>query len=202
MINLQNAIGYRLATVIVWAGVAVSGWYWTQVGLSARVRAVVDVAPPVMLPEVTHFAELARLLGAAPLVAAGPGPGPAERFSLSGVIATLVGQGAALISVDGKPARPFAVGSQIAPGYVLVGVGPREAMLADGPRSPVRAVLSLPVQRDGAALVAPSPGAAAGVSAPLASAASGASEQTFVPPAALDPRQAPVSAQPNDRRVP
>ncbi|MDP2818749.1 MAG: hypothetical protein Q8O29_10855 [Polaromonas sp.] len=145
-----------MATAVVWAAVAMSGWYWTQVGLATEGPSLVDTPPLTATPEISRPMELARLLGAAAPVAAGPGPGPAERFILSGVIASLVGQGAALISVDGKPARPFAVGSELAPGYVLVSVALREAMLAEGLFAPVRAVLSLPLpQQSEATTVAP-----------------------------------------------
>ena len=138
---------WRMATAVVWAGAAMSGWYWTQVGLAAGGPVLVDAPLPVTVPEISSPVELARLLGASAPVAAGPGPGPADRFVLSGVIASARGQGAALISVDRKPARPFALGSELAPGYVLVSVGPHQAMLAEGLFAPVRVVLTLPVPR-------------------------------------------------------
>ena len=147
MFKLQSSIGWRMVTAVVWAGVAMSGWYWTQVGLAVGGPVLVDTPSAVKTPEISSPLELARLLGATAPVAAGPGPGPKDRFILSGVIASGVGQGAALIAVDGKPARPFAVGSELAPGYVLVSVAPREAMLAEGLFAPVRAVLSLPMPR-------------------------------------------------------
>jgi general secretion pathway protein C len=136
-----------MATAVVWAGVAASGWYWTQVGLAAERPLTVGSPSAMAVPETSRPQELARLLGAAAPVAASPGPSPADRFILSGVIASSAGQGAALISVDGKPARPFAVGSELAPGYVLISVAKREAMLADGQLAPVRAVLSMPSPR-------------------------------------------------------
>ena len=136
-----------MATAVVWAGVAASGWYWTQVGLAAERPLIVGSPSAMAVPETSRPQELARLLGAAAPAAASPGPSPADRFILSGVIASLTGQGAALISVDGKPARPFAVGSELAPGYVLVSVAKREAMLGDGQLAPVRAVLSMPSPR-------------------------------------------------------
>lgn len=150
MIKLKNSTGWRVATAVVWAGVAISGWYWAQAGLPSK-AAIVD-APVAAAPSVASSpAQLARLLGAPPAVAAGPGPGPADRFSLVGVIAGSAGQGAALISVDGKPALPFAIGAQIAPGYVLVKVGPREAGVSDGTDAQAPVVLSLPEKPAGAA---------------------------------------------------
>ena len=145
MSKLQNSIGWRMATAVVWAGVAASGWYWTQVGLAAERPLIVGVPSTTAVPETSRPLELTRLLGAAAPVATSPGPSPADRFILSGVIASPAGQGAALISIDGKPARPFAVGSELAPGYVLVFVTKQEAMLADGQLAPVRVVLSMPM---------------------------------------------------------
>ena len=138
--------GWRSVTTLVWASVVISGWFWTHAGISARVYSTADAAPSQKTPDITNAAVLARLLGASPLPQAGPGPNPADRFVLSGVIASRVGQGAALIAVDGKPARPFTVGAMLSPGYVLVSLAPREAMLAEEVNSPVRLTLSLPLQ--------------------------------------------------------
>ena len=144
MFNSQRSFGQNLVTAAIWAGVALSLWYWTQAWLSSgRGPAVPPTAVLAVLPA-SNPAALARLLGAPPAAVAGPGPGPAERFVLLGVVAGVTGQGAALIAVDGQPAAPYAVGQEIAPGYLLQAVGPHEAMLADGPRTPVRAVLYVP----------------------------------------------------------
>jgi general secretion pathway protein C len=195
-----------MATALVWAAVAVSGWYWTQVGLAAGGPSMLEAPPITAPPEISRPMELARLLGAAAPVAAGPGPGPADRFILSGVIASLVGQGAALISVDGKPARPFAVGTELAPGYVLVSVAPREAMLAEGLFAPVRAVLSLPLQ-SGASTVAPARAPVVPITPGIPSAAtpSPASVPSVAPavaPAASAPLPTPVPARADSRRQP
>ena len=155
MFKLKNAFGWRSATTVIWAFVAMSGWYWTQAVIAAGSPISADAAPAVVMRDISSPAVLARLLGATALAEAGPAPGAAERFVLSGVIASSAGQGAALISVDGKPARPFAIGSELAPGYVLVSVASKQAILAEGFNAPVRAVLSLPLQRTIEGLVAP-----------------------------------------------
>ena len=216
-INVQKVFGWRLATAAIWAGVAASGWYWTQAGLFAARPAAVEAIVAAAPVEISNPAELARLLGAPPRVAAGPGPGPAERFSLIGVIAKVAGQGAALIAVDGKPAQPFAVGAQIAPGYVLVSVGLRDAKVADDSQAPTSVVLSMPVLRDGSSptasattgllAVAGSPITAPAMAAPAATsaAAPAASEEVIVtgPPARADSRrQSPGSLRREDRRTP
>jgi len=196
-----------MATALVWAAVAVSGWYWMQVGLAAGGPPMLEAPSITAPPEISRPMELARLLGAAAPVAAGPGPGPADRFVLSGVIASLVGQGAALISVDGKPARPFAVGAELAPGYVLVSVAPREAMLAEGLFAPVRAVLSLPLLQSEASTAAPAPAPAVPVTPGIPGAAppSPASVSSIAPavaPGASAPLPTPVPARADSRRQP
>jgi general secretion pathway protein C len=78
-------------------------------------------------------------------------PEAASRFALSGVVADPSKQGAALISIDGKPPRPFRVGSSVGDNYVLQSVGLRSATIgtqADGPAAftlqlPVRAPISV-----------------------------------------------------------
>lgn len=193
-------MGWRAATAVVWAGVVVSGWYWTQVGLATAGRPMIDAPSVLGAPEILRPLELARLLGAAAPVASGPGPGPADRFILSGVIASLVGKGAALISVDGKPARPFEVGAELAPGYVLVSVAQREAMLAEGLFAPVRAVLALPLPREGESPLMPSAVAAAVPVTPGISSA--ATTGPSVAPGASAPAPPPVPARADSRRQP
>ncbi|MDB5858882.1 MAG: hypothetical protein JWQ76_2571, partial [Ramlibacter sp.] len=89
-----------------------------------------------------------RLLGggvAAPGLAAAPLPTLASRFILVGVAAhASSGGGAAVISVDGKPARPFRVGSFLDQGILLQSVQGRRAVLAALPDGPPLVVLELP----------------------------------------------------------
>ncbi|RYY52355.1 MAG: hypothetical protein EOO24_65305, partial [Comamonadaceae bacterium] len=106
-----------VSTVAVWALAAASIVFW---GL--RLAAPSDaLAPPAVAsaPAAVDPVAVGRLLGAvdAPVVAAAT-PDAASRFALLGVIADPDGQGAALIAVDGKPARPFRVGAKLADSYV------------------------------------------------------------------------------------
>ena len=166
-------------------------------------------------PDLTTTVVLGRLLGAKSLPQADPGPNPADRFVLSGVIASRVGQGAALIAVDGKPAQPFTVGSALAPGYVLVSVAPREAMLAEEINAPVRLTLILPLQVSaqpsaalpstatiGASIAAPPAGSASGVANVLPLATPNSSEQTSPVPARADARRQQLSPRREDQRAP
>ena len=77
---------------------------------------------------------LARLLGQ--VAAGGPttvaSPSAPGRFVLTGVLAGPGPQGAALISVDGKPAKPYRVGGPVVDNLFLQSVSGRRAVLADG----------------------------------------------------------------------
>ena len=54
------------------------------------------------------------------------------------------GGGAALISLDGKPARPFRVGAQVDSGLVLQSLGPRQASLGASVDGPTTVRLEMP----------------------------------------------------------
>jgi general secretion pathway protein C len=149
----------RLVTALVWALAAGTAVYWGLRISSPTAVAVADAAPAVLAGDAAaRQASIARFLGAQPAALAGPGPGPADRFALIGVVASAGGEGAALVSVDGKPARPFAVGMQMAPGYVLQSLGPREARLSTDLQAPVNLVLSLPAPKNAVSSAAPLPG--------------------------------------------
>jgi general secretion pathway protein C len=86
---------------------------------------------------------VARLLGTE-VVAAAAAPEAASRFRLTGIIARSGGQGVALVSIDGKPAKPYRVGSQLEEGWMLQSVQQRQAALATDANAPVRLQLELP----------------------------------------------------------
>lgn len=153
----------RLVAALLWALAAVSLVYW-GVRLSGRVAA--PLVPPALAQSpagdpAARQAALARLLGAQPSAAAGPAPAAASRFVLSGVIATSEsGRGAVLLAVDGQPPRPLAVGTEIAPGFVVQEVSRREAIVSDGAQA--RIVLKLPTEAAASAAAVPTlPGAPA-----------------------------------------
>jgi general secretion pathway protein C len=68
-----------------------------------------------------------------------------SRFNLIGVVADRSQHGAALIAVDGRPAKPYRVGSAIDEGLVLQSVAPRSAVLAASPSGPPVVTLEMPV---------------------------------------------------------
>jgi general secretion pathway protein C len=85
-------------------------------------------------------------LGYSPAVAtAGAQPSTASRFALVGVVASRAHSGAALISVDGKPPKPFRVGSTVDEGLVLKSVDSRRAELAASMDAAPTVTLDLPL---------------------------------------------------------
>ena len=135
----------RLATLVLWLLAAGSCVYW---GLRMAPRS----APAGVVPAARQLfssdpGAVARLLGANPLVAASsaqPTVSLASRFNLLGVVASRSNRGAALIAVDGKPPRPFRVGSPIDEGLVLQSVNARRAVLAASSGGPPVLTLELP----------------------------------------------------------
>jgi general secretion pathway protein C len=132
------------ATMLVWGAVAFSAVTW---GLrwSATGAAPSNATVAQALPEVDVSAA-ARSLGVAP-VQATAAPTLASRFQLQGVMAGGPNAGAALIAVDGKPAKPFRVGAVVADGMVLQLAQGRRISLGASMDGPQTLVLELPAKK-------------------------------------------------------
>lgn len=145
--NLQSKWTVAGATFALWALVAASAVYWglkiaTPAGPSTAVAAAMRAPAPA------DPAAVARLLGASPATAAAaPVVSLSSRFTLVGVVANSSRQGAALIAVDGRPAKPFRVGAAIDEGLVLQSVEARRATLAASREGPAVLTLELPAVR-------------------------------------------------------
>jgi len=190
----------RLSAFVIWSLVAAAAVFWAlRFGVSgpqAPAYAVpIDRAAPPR-------GDLARLLGAPPVVAVAEEARPEapSRFRLVGVMAprssTPEGTGAyglALIAVDGKPARAFAVGAKLDSELVLQSVGLRTASLgtAQGPRSVLLELPALPAPATG---VLPPPGAPMPTAPAMASPALRSS--AVPPPVAAPPAMAPAPVPP------
>ncbi|RZJ15119.1 MAG: general secretion pathway protein C [Acidovorax sp.] len=147
--NSHSKWGVRLGTLALWAAAGASVVFW---GLRLSAPAA-GAAAPVMVPTaVSPDAQaLARLLGAVPAVAgAAPAvaaPTLASRFALIGVLSgRSSGGGAALIAVDGKPAKPFRVGAAVDEGLVLQALGPRQAQLGGSMGGAATLTLDMPLK--------------------------------------------------------
>ena len=136
----------RLVTFVLWALALASAAYW---GLKSTADAAgPQTAVSTLTRSSIDTAAVARVLGAAPLgVAAETLVNPSTRFVLSGVIAGRGHGGAALISVDGKPSKPYRVGSAVDGSLLLQSVGPRRAELANSLVGPAAFALELPLQK-------------------------------------------------------
>src|SRR4051794_18013137 len=101
----------RGTTFLVWALAAASAAYW-GLKLSASSSVLPPVAGAARQAAPADPMAVARLMGYAPnsqqpaVAAAAP---LSSRFSLVGVVADRAQQGAALISVEGRPARTYRV---------------------------------------------------------------------------------------------
>lgn len=139
----SKAVAFALFALL-----AASAAYWALQGPGGAVR-VGGPAPALSGESALDPLSVARALGGgqAPS-AAPPGSAPASdirRFALVGVLAGTTSGGAALISVDGKPAKPYRVGAPVDQRLILQSVQGRRASLATGMTAPVEITLELPV---------------------------------------------------------
>ena len=143
----NNLVWLRIVTFLVAALAAASATYWglkwTSPPAASPAMAAIFATPPLGDP-----LAVARLLGGGKVdtspQAEAATVNASSRFKLLGVVADGHQRGYALIAVDGKPAKPFHVGSQIEDGLLLQAVSPRSAALATSKSGPVSVTLELP----------------------------------------------------------
>ena len=136
----------RLTSLLVWAVVAYSAVVFAlQWGGGVPVDAVVAGSEQKqVLPEVDALA-VSKALGAAPVQPASASL--ASRFVLVGVMDGGPTQGVALISVDGKPAKPYRLGQTVSDGFVVLATGPKKAELGPQLGAASSLVLELPMKK-------------------------------------------------------
>ena len=138
----------RGATFALWALAAGSAVFWA-LKFGGQRDAAAAAPLPVRPVAAVDPAAISRLLGSTPSAAAAPlaAPSLSSRFQLVGVAAgASSGDGAAILAVDGKPARPYRVGTVIEEGLVLQSVQGRRAQLGP-PNGPPALTLELPPVR-------------------------------------------------------
>ena len=133
----------RSSTLLVWALAAACAVFW---GLKLSAPGAGQVVAPVAWagPAAVDAVAVARLLGApqgAPVAA--PAAAVPSRYALQGVLAGRQSGGAALIAVDGKPARPVRVGAAVEEGLVLQSVQGRKALLERDRQGPATVTLEM-----------------------------------------------------------
>ncbi|MDP3761725.1 MAG: type II secretion system protein N [Ramlibacter sp.] len=145
--NLQSRWTVAGATFVLWALVAASAVYW-GLKFTTPSGGPVAAAPALRAAAPADPAAIARLLGASPAAAAAaPVASLSSRFALLGVVANRSHGGAALIAVDGRPAKPFRVGAAIDEGLILQSVEARRATIAASQDGPPVLTLELPAVR-------------------------------------------------------
>ena len=132
MSRFLSRVAPSALTFLLWMSVAASLIAW---GLKIRyTKPSSDSATPISLPDFSPTpAGLARGLGGGAQknpVADTLSGNERGRFSLVGVVASPAGHGVALISVDGKPARPFRLGGEVADGWIVEKLAAKSAVLA------------------------------------------------------------------------
>lgn len=135
----------RLATLVLAALAALCGTYWL---LKSQQGRSVSVSAPVAgdASRTPDPRALARALGGDQQVASTPAgamPGRAP-YVLVGVLADRANGGAALIAVDGKPAKPYVVGAAVDGSLRLESVQGRQAVLVDASNGGAPMTLELP----------------------------------------------------------
>jgi len=144
-LSASSRVWLPAATLLVWAAVAFSAVTWGLRGSAMGEAPSNATAAAQALPEVDVSAA-ARSLGAAPVQAAVE-PTLASRFQLQGVMAAGPHAGAALISLDGKPAKPYRVGAVVTDGMVLQSAQGRRVSLGMAVDGPQALVLELPAKK-------------------------------------------------------
>jgi general secretion pathway protein C len=130
-LNHNRLMIARVAAFLLWAFAAGSAVFW-GLRLAAQPLPVPAQAVPATA-QVGSASAVTRMLGstAAPSVAAAPPPA-SSRFKLIGALAPVrsgAGPAVALIAVDGKPARAYALGARVEGELVLQSVSQRSADL-------------------------------------------------------------------------
>ena len=131
------------STVLVWAAVAYSavGWWLRDAPVSVNTSSHLASATPAT--DTLQSPSVARALGAQATTAPAP-PTQASRFQLMGVLNAEGGAGVALISVDGKPAKPYAVGKAVADGLWVQSTQAKRVSLGASAEGPSTLSLELP----------------------------------------------------------
>lgn len=184
----------RLSAFAIWALVAATAVFW---GLRLLVRAPAAPSYAVAVGDASGVrGDLTRLLGSAPVAptATVAAPEAASRFRLLGIVApkgaatadrASASQGVALIAVDGKMPKAYAVGAQLDGDLVLHSVSLRTASIASGQGAPT---ITLELPRPAAAATGTLPGSTMGGSP----AAPAALVPQYLPPSLSQPSMAPM----------
>ncbi|MDP2416092.1 MAG: type II secretion system protein N [Hydrogenophaga sp.] len=142
--------GPTVAAGVLWLAAGLSAGYWVLLAWGRTPVTLVAAAP--MGSPVVDTALVARALGvlpvAAPTSVAQATVAVPSRYVLLGVAAVGVAQGAALIGMDGQPARPYRVGATLDGGLVLQSINRSSVRLGPALQGPTTVELPLPTTAD------------------------------------------------------
>ena len=136
----------RLTSLLVWAVVAYSAVVFAlQWGGGVPVDYAVAGSEQKQVLSDVDALSVPKALGAAPVQSATASL--ASRFVLVGVMDGGPSQGVALISVDGKPAKPYRLGQTVTDGFVVLATGPKKAELGPQLGATATLFLELPLKK-------------------------------------------------------
>jgi general secretion pathway protein C len=193
----------RVFTLLIWLLVGLCAAYWAFKFVTTKpVEATAALAAPT---GVVDSKAVGKLLGATDAVAGKPANTPAStKFVLFGLASSAGGQGVALIALDGKPAKPYRVGSAVADDLLLKSISKTGVMLATSLQAADGVTLELPARKPaniGPIATLANPGAANPTGNPSGNPSFNPSVPPFVPPvlppvmpsAAVIPPQVPAA---------
>ena len=142
----SNSWTLRLFTLLIWLFVGLCAAYWAF--KFATTKTIEATATPAAPTVVVDSKAIGRLLGATDNIAVKAINTPANtKFVLFGLASSAGGQGYALIALDGKPAKPYRVGSLVADDLVLKSISKTGVLLATSLKAPDGVTLELPERK-------------------------------------------------------
>jgi len=138
-----NSWTLRLFTLLIWLLVGLCAAYWAfKFATTKTVEATTTQSTPTV---VVDSKAVGRLLGATDTIAVkAVNTLASTKFVLFGMANSVRGQGYALIALDGKPARPYRVGSMVADNLLLKSISKNGVILASSLKSPDGVTLEPP----------------------------------------------------------
>ncbi|MDO8457602.1 MAG: hypothetical protein Q7T07_11910 [Burkholderiaceae bacterium] len=144
--SLSTSWSLRLITLTVWLVAVLCVVYWAMKFVT--VKPVTANSAAIAPAVVVDSTAVAKLLGATNSIAGQTVITPASsNYALFGLAVTGSGTGVALIATDGKPAKPYRVGSNVADDWVLKSVSRTGVVLAASVSAPDGMKLELPARR-------------------------------------------------------
>lgn len=142
----SNSWTLRLFTMLIWLLVGLCAAYW--VFKFATTKTIEATAPPAAPTVLIDSKAIGKLLGATDIAAVKQiNTAASTKFVLFGLANSANGQGYALIAVDGKPAKPYRVGSLVADELVLKSISKTGVLLATSLKATEGVTLELPERK-------------------------------------------------------